>query len=96
MSTVETGQTLTGLTFTVSGLVDGANETIVVDGKTITLGSTSSGTTTTNALAYTATVSGGTATVVLSGGTLAPAAVQTLVNGISYQDTNLDQPTAGK
>ena len=95
-STVETGQTITGLTFTVSGLVDGANETIVVDGKTITLGATGSGTTTTNGLSYTATVSGGTATVVLSGGTLNATATQALVNGITYQNTNVDQPTAGK
>ena len=35
-----------GLSFTVSGLIDGVNETIVVDGKTITFGATSSGTTT--------------------------------------------------
>ena len=94
-NTIESGQTITGLTFTVSGLVDGVNETIVVDGKTITLGTTSSGTTTTNSLAYTSTVSGGTATIVLSGGTLSTAATDTLVNGITYQDTNLDNPTAG-
>ena len=36
-NTIESGQTITGLTFTVSGLADGANETVVVDGKTITL-----------------------------------------------------------
>ena len=94
-NTIESGQTITGLTFTVSGLVDGVNETIVVDGKTITLGTTSSGTTTTNSLAYTSTVSGGTATIVLSGGTLSTAATDTLVNNITYQDTNLDNPTAG-
>ena len=94
-STIESGQTITGLTFTVSGVVDGVNESIVVDGKTITLGTTSSGTTTTNSLAYTSTVSSGTATIVLSGGTLSTAATDTLVNKITYQDTNLDNPTAG-
>ena len=94
-STIESGQTITGLTFTVSGLADGANETIVVDGKTITLGTSSSGTTTTNAMAYTSTVSGGTATIVLSGGALSTNATDTLVNNITYQDTNLDNPTAG-
>ncbi len=36
VGTVEAGQTITGLTFTVSGLQDGANERIVVDGTTIT------------------------------------------------------------
>jgi VCBS repeat-containing protein len=95
VSTVEAGQTVTGLTFTVTGLLNGANESIVVDGRTITLGVTSSGTTTTNGLTFTATVSGGTATVVLTGGTLSAAAAQTLVNGITYQNTNVNDPTAG-
>ena len=92
-STIESGQTITGLTFTVSGLVDGADEVIVVDGTSLTLGVTSSGTTTTNGLTYNATVSGGTATIVLSGGTLSAAATQTLVDGIAYQNTNTDDPT---
>ena len=96
MNPIESGQTITSLTFTVSGLVDGANETIVVDGKTITLGATSSGTTTTNSMAYTSTVAGGTATVVLtSAGGVSAANMNTLVNGITYQDTNLDNPSAG-
>ncbi len=94
-STIESGQTITGLTFTVSGLVDGANEVIVVDGRTITLGANSSGTTVTNGLAYSSTLSGATATVVLSSGSLSTAATQTLVNGITYQNTRTDNPTPG-
>ena len=94
-STVESGQTIGGLTFTVAGLVDGASEVIVVDGRTVTLGANSSGTTVTNGLAYTSTVGGGTATIALSGGTLSTAATQTLVNGITYQNTSTDNPTAG-
>jgi len=35
---VEAGQNVKSLTFTVSGLADGANETVVVDGTSITLG----------------------------------------------------------
>src|SRR5471030_69500 len=95
-STVEAGQAITSLTFTVSGLADGANETIVVDGTTITLGATASGTTTTNAMAYTSTVVGGTATVVLTkAGGVSTANINSLVNGITYQDTILDNPSAG-
>ena len=94
-STIESGQTITGLTFTVSGLVDGANEVIVVDGRTITLGANSSGTTVTNGLAYSSTLSGATATIVLSSGSLSTAATQTLVNGITYQNTRTDNPSAG-
>ena len=44
-STIEAGQSVTGLSFTVGGLADGANERIVVDGTAITLGAGSSGTT---------------------------------------------------
>ncbi len=94
-STIESGQTISGLTFTVGGLVDGADEVVVVDGTTITLGSTSSGTTATNGLAFTATVSGGSATLVLSGGALSTAATQALVDGIGYQNTSADNPTSG-
>ncbi len=94
-STIETGQTISGLTLTVSGLLDGANEVIVIDGSTITLGANSSGTTATNGLAYSATLSGGTATLVLSAGSLSTAAAQTLVNGITYQNTSTDNPSAG-
>ncbi|MGC1174446.1 tandem-95 repeat protein [Polaromonas sp.] len=95
VSTVEAGQSITGMTFTVSGLVDGASESIVVDGRTITLGADSSGTTVTNGLGYTVTVTGGIATVVLTGGTLSTAAAQALVNGITYQNTNVNDPGAG-
>ncbi|MDP3170410.1 MAG: VCBS domain-containing protein, partial [Polaromonas sp.] len=95
VSAVEAGQNITGLTFTVSGLLDGANESIVVDGRTITLAASSSGTTVTNGLGYIVTVSGGVATVVLVGGSMSAAATQTLVNGISYQNTNANEPTAG-
>ncbi|MDP1886303.1 MAG: tandem-95 repeat protein [Polaromonas sp.] len=95
VSAVEAGQNITGLTFTVGGLLDGANETIVVDGRTITLAASSSGTTVTNGLGYIVTVSGGVATVMLVGGSMSAAAAQTLVNGISYQNTNANEPTAG-
>ncbi|MEQ1902744.1 MAG: DUF4347 domain-containing protein, partial [Pirellulaceae bacterium] len=95
VSTIEAGQRITGLTFTISGLLDGSNEVIVVDGRTIALGANSSGTTVTNGLAYSSTVSGGTATIVLSGGSLTTAATQTMVNNVTYQNTNTDNPAAG-
>jgi glycine cleavage system H lipoate-binding protein len=96
VSTTESGQTITSLTFTVSGIVNGANERIAVDGTTITLGADSAGTTATNGMGYTVTMAGGTATVVLTKGSgITSAATQTLVNGITYQNTNTDDPTAG-
>ena len=94
-NTIEAGQTIKGMTFVVTGLFDGANETIVVDGTTISLGANIAGWTATNGLVYTSVVSGGTATVTLSGGSLSAAAAATLVNSISYQDIKIDNPTAG-
>ncbi|MBK7025219.1 MAG: hypothetical protein IPH41_17655, partial [Sulfuritalea sp.] len=94
--TVESGQTITGLTFTVGGLLDGASERIVVDGTTITLGANSSGTTTTNGMSYTVTIASGTATVVLSKvAGVSTGNISTLVNGITYQNTSIDNPTDG-
>ena len=94
-STIEAGQTIKGLSFTMGGLVDGANEKIVVDGTAITLGGNSSGTTAANAMAYTVTIASGTATIALSSaGGVSAGAINTLINGITYQDTNTDNPTA--
>ena len=70
--------------------------TIVVDGTAITLGGNSSGTTATNGMGYTVTIVGGTATVALTKAAgVSAAAINTLINGITYQDTNTDNPTAG-
>ena len=96
-STVESGQTITGLTFTVGGLADSANETVQVDGTTIALGAGSTGTTAANQLGYTVTVNGTTATVALANaGGVSTATADAVIDGISYQDTNLDDPTAGQ
>ncbi|MGN8550424.1 VCBS domain-containing protein [Bradyrhizobium sp. 13971] len=95
-STVESGQTITALTFTIGGLQDGANEKISVDGTAITLGTNSSGTTATNGMSYSVTIASGTATVSLTKAAgISAAAADTLINAITYQDTNVDNPTAG-
>jgi VCBS repeat-containing protein len=95
-STIEAGQTVTELDFSVSGLVDGANETVLVDGSTIALGANSSGTTATNGMSYNVTFGGGTATIALTkAGGVSAAALDTLIDGIQYENTNLDNPTAG-
>lgn len=95
-STIESGQTITGLTFTVGGLLDGANESIAVDGTTITLGANSSGMTATNSISYTVTLANGIATIALTKSSgVSTANINTLINGITYQNTNKDDPTAG-
>jgi Ca2+-binding RTX toxin-like protein len=94
--TVENGQTIKEVDFTVSGLKDGANETIKVDGTTISLGGNSSGTTATDGMNYAVTVSGGVATVSLTlAAGISEAAAQALINGIQYLNTNVDNPTDG-
>src|SRR5205814_2059377 len=60
-----------------------------------TLGGNSSGTTTTNNINFGVTISGGIATVVLTPSGKTSAVIQTVVNGIKYQNTNLDNPTPG-
>ncbi len=92
----DAGQTITGLTFTVSGLLDGTDESFFVDGTRIVLGANSTGSTATNDMTYTVTVSGTTgATVVLSKSTgIEAAAINTLIENIAYQNTRVDDPTA--
>src|SRR5262249_8137872 len=67
ISTIEAGQNITSLTFTVSGLLDNADEKVRVDGTTFSLTNGTTGTTTGgNSLVYNVSVSTGTATVTLS------------------------------
>ncbi|MGD9650644.1 MAG: beta strand repeat-containing protein, partial [Dongiaceae bacterium] len=93
-STVEALQTFTGLTLTVASVADGAAEVLSLDGSTVALTDGNGGTTATNGLTFAVTVGGGTATVTLTGGGLSAGALQTLVNGLGYQNTSED-PTAG-
>ena len=96
VSTVESGQAILGLTFRISGLVDGANERLVVDGTAITLGADSSGTTTLNGMNYSVTTAGNMATVALTKTTgISSGDLELLVNAITYQNTNRDNPAAG-
>ncbi|WP_370197071.1 beta strand repeat-containing protein, partial [Aurantimonas sp.] len=93
-STVEAGQTFSGLTLTVTNVTDGGSEILSVDGTSIGLANGSSGTTTTNSLTFSISVAGGTATLTLSGGTLSAAQLQTLVDALAYRNSS-DDPTAG-
>src|SRR5437763_1029904 len=96
ISTIESGQTIKGLTFTVGGLADGSNEKIVVDGTTFSLTNATTGSTSGNSLGYSVSVSGATATVTLTSASgISAATAQSVVNGVAYQDTNVDEPMAG-
>ncbi|HSW68559.1 MAG TPA: hypothetical protein VLI69_00150, partial [Gammaproteobacteria bacterium] len=94
VSTVESGQTIKSLTFTVGNIQNGSSEILSVDGSTISL-INGSGTTTANGMSYSVTVSGGTATVVLSKVSgVSSSNIATLINGLTYQNTSQD-PTSG-
>ena len=95
-STIESGQTFSSFTMTVSNVNDGSYERLNLDGSTIVLTHITSGTTATNSLSYSVSVSGTTATLSLSGGTLSVSALQTLINSISYQNNSNDPNTSNR
>ena len=95
VSPADSGQAVAAITFTVSGLADGDNEILTIDGTAIALvqgsGTTASG------YAYTVTLDAGTATVIVSASDsagIASDASAALIGQVSY--TNLDAiKTAG-
>lgn len=94
-STIESGQTFSGLTLTVTNVSGTADEVLNLDGTAIPLTNGAHQTTATNSLAYTVVVAGSTATVTLTGGTVSAANLQTLIDGISYRNTSATPGTSG-
>ncbi|OMG63056.1 hypothetical protein AUR61_014865 [Stutzerimonas balearica] len=88
-TTVEAGQLITGLTLEVSGLQDGIDELLLIDGQAVAL-TDGSGTTDAGDIGYTVTVSGTTATLTLSHAGLDAAQAQALVGGLTYRNTKVD------
>ncbi|HBY86409.1 MAG TPA: hypothetical protein DEO86_11085, partial [Colwellia sp.] len=90
ISTIESGQTLSALTLTISNVNDGtplgADETIFIDGISIDLTHNNSGTT--NNLNYVVSLSGNTATLSLTAGNLSEAAMQLLIDNMTYINAN--------
>jgi len=89
-STVEAGQTFSGLSLTITNVSDGTSENLNIDGTSISLTDANSGTTAGNSFSYAVSVSGTTATVTLTGATLSAADLQTLINGATYSNTSED------
>ena len=95
VSTVESGQTITSLTMTVSNETDGANEILTVDGTDVALTNGNSVTTAANGFGVTVSVTSGTATVTITkAGGAAVTAAQSLVDALQYKNTSAS-PTAG-
>jgi len=86
-STVESGQSITTLTLTVTNVSDGGHEKLNIDGSLVGLTNGNSLTTAVNSLGCAVGVTGSTATVTITG-TLSALQLKTLVEGIQYQNTS--------
>ncbi len=95
VSTVEAGQGIDQLVFTVTDVTDGANEILRIDGTDVALTNGNVVTTATNGLNVNVTVSSGTATATVSksGGVTASTAAG-VVNGLSYRNASESPNTA--
>lgn len=93
-STVESADRFERLVFTVSGLLDGNKEVIIIDGEDVSLENATSGTTVASSINYVVSVAADTATVTLTHAGLTEAQMNTLVNGLKYKNT-LATPTIG-
>ncbi|WP_199243959.1 DUF4214 domain-containing protein [Bacterioplanes sanyensis] len=93
--TVETGQTFSGLTLTVTNVADGSSEILSFDGSDVALTNGNSVNTTLNGLTTNVSVTGSTATVSFTGATLSEAQLQTLVDGLTYRNSSDNPTTAG-
>lgn len=85
VGTVESGQTIAEIQFTVSGLADGDDEHIVIDGEDVALTDSTSGTTA-GGIGWAVGIAAGTATVTLTHAGLSEAATQTLLGGLAYKN----------
>ncbi|MCP4238484.1 MAG: hypothetical protein GY770_33755, partial [Aestuariibacter sp.] len=94
ISTVESGQTITGYTFTVTNVTDGVKEKIMIDGVTIKLSDGQSGSTTD--FNYSVSVSGTTATVTLSGGSASTESVVSDIDNATYTNRHQNPTDADR
>ncbi|MCF6455829.1 tandem-95 repeat protein [Pseudoalteromonas sp. MMG024] len=93
--TIETGQTFSALTVTVSNVSDDSSEILSFDGSNVALTNGNSVTSATNGLTINVSVTGSTATVSFSGATLTEAQLQTLVDALTYRNSSDNPTTAG-
>ncbi|MBP7335501.1 beta-propeller fold lactonase family protein [Niveispirillum sp.] len=86
ISTVEAGQGLKGLTLTVAGVTDGAQEVLTINGTDIAL--TNGNALTAGGYSYAVTLTNGTATVTATASSSATAsAMASLIDAITYKNT---------
>ncbi len=93
VTAVEAGQTIEEVVLTVTGLLDGDKEVLTFDGVPVSLNDGSS--VTPSGYSYTVSEAGGTATITIDTSGTSPAAIQTLLDGITYRNNVPENPTAG-
>ncbi|TNF70247.1 MAG: DUF4347 domain-containing protein [Gammaproteobacteria bacterium] len=100
VSTVEGGQNITEITFTITNIIDRndigltSDEVLTIDGTAISLYDTNTNTTATNGFTYLVSFTGNTATIALTGGSISEALTETLIDTITYEHLSED-PTEG-
>ncbi|WP_313569836.1 DUF4347 domain-containing protein [Comamonas terrigena] len=97
INTIESGQKASQMTFTVSGVANGASEKLVIDGSDVALINGTSLTTNNNSITVTVSVTSGTANVTLSSGAgLDVATAQTVLNTMAYRNDSESPNTANR
>ncbi|MGH8380055.1 DUF4347 domain-containing protein [Pseudomonas sp.] len=97
VGTLEAGQNIDQLIFTVSNLGNGSDEQLFVDGTFITLFHGTTGTTASNGMTYLVDITGTTATVTLSKlGGITASATQNLVDGMGYRNSSQAPDTTSR
>ncbi|WP_460825297.1 DUF4347 domain-containing protein, partial [Massilia solisilvae] len=89
-ASAESGQSITSITLDVSNVFDG--DQIVIDGTTLYLDHSSSGTLTASGYRVNVTLSGSTATLTVDTAQASPSSIQSLVTGLAYQSSS-NNPT---
>jgi len=97
INTVEAGQKIAQMTFTVSTVYNGAAEKLLIDGSDVTLINGTTLTTNNNSITVTVSVSSGTANVTLtSSAGLDVATAQTVLNTMAYRNDSESPNTANR
>ena len=97
INTVESGQKVAQITFTVTNVANGAAEKLVIDGSDVALVNGNSVVTTNNGTVVTVSVASGTANVILSSSAgLDTATAQTIVNTLAYRNDSDSPNTANR
>lgn len=95
-STVESGQTFTSMTLTVTNVTEGAGERLSFDGSTVALNNGNVVVTAGNGLTVSVSVTGTVATVSFSGAALSEATLEGIIDAMTYVNASDDPAEANR